>query len=336
MENKVKIKDSIYVLEEDRDHYSFVFTATRRIKKFAVDSLVKDLISKLDSEQLEKNLINDLSKKYSEKDINSCINSLEKNEILRRYNGEEINKRYSKQILFIDELTKSWEETLELQKRIETSKIAVFGVGGIGTWIVNGLYQMGVGEIRITDPDIIEESNLNRQLFFDSGDLWKYKTDVIKSKLKDANIIQFKKRVSESEDLEEIIEGCNFLVNCADNPSIEETTKIIDGYAVKHGIPYSVAGGYNMHLGMVGPIIVPGKTKTFREFIESQKEKDPLKHLKKIKDIKQTGNLGSIAGTIANFQTNEIFKYLIGKGSLNINKFTEIDFMNQSISWTDF
>jgi len=40
-------------------------------------------------------------------------------------------------MLFLDELTDSREETLELQKRIKNSKIAVFWVGGIGTWIVS-------------------------------------------------------------------------------------------------------------------------------------------------------------------------------------------------------
>jgi len=86
-----------------------------------------------------------------------------------------------------------------------------------------------------------------------------------------------------------------------------------------------------MPLGMVGPIIVPGKTKTFEDFLEFQKESNPLSNLKIIKDIEQTGNIGPIAGAIANMQVMEIFKYLSGKGKLNLNSFYELDFLNQEI-----
>lgn len=336
MTPKLKIKDSLYILKDVDDNYTFVSTATRRIKKFQVDSLVKNIISSLESETLEFDLINKLSSKYKIQDINLCLQALEKEGIIRRYNKDLEKGRYSKQLLFLDELTNSQEETLNFQKQIENSKIAVFGVGGIGTWIVNGLYQIGVGEIRVTDPDVVEETNLNRQLFFDSNDIGSYKVDVIKEKIKDANIIPFKKIVSPKEDLEEIVSGCNFLVNCADSPSIVETTKIIDDYASENRIPYCVAGGYNLHLGMVGPIIFPGLTRTFDDFINYQKRMDPLKDLEKIRDIKQTGNLGPIAGAVANIQVMEIFKYLTGKGKINFNRFAEINFMDLSIDWREF
>ena len=63
---------------------------------------------------------------------------------------------------------------------------------------------------------------------------------------------------------------------------------------------------------------------------------DPLKDLEKIRDIRQTGNLGPIAGAVANIQVMEIFKYLIGKGRINFNRFAEIDFMDLSVSWREF
>jgi len=164
----------------------------------------------------------------------------------------------------------------------------------------------------------------------------KYKVDIIKEKLIDTKISVSKKTVSLSEDLEDLVVGSDFLVNCADSPSMVETTKIIDKYALKYNIPYCVAGGYNMHLGMIGPIIIPGKTASFQDFIDYQKSNDPLKDLEKIKDIEQTGSLGPIAGAVANIQVMEIFKFLIGKGSINLNKFAEVDFMNFGIEWRNF
>ncbi len=336
METKIRLKESIYILKESDEIYQVVFTGTRKIKKFRVDSLVKTIIEELKSEKTESELIDKLKEKYKIRDISTCITSLEYVGIIRRYDSEISNKRYIKQISFIDELTSSFDETMELQNRLENSTVSVFGIGGIGTWIVNGLAQIGIGNIRITDPDKVSESNLNRQLFFNISDIGKYKVDVIKSKLPDTNILTFKKMVSPEVNLEELVIGSNFLVNCADSPSIVETTKIIDKYATRCNIPYCVAGGYNMHLGMIGPIIIPCKTASFNDFIEYQKSVDPLKDLEKLKDIDQTGSLGPIAGAVANIQVMEIFKFLIGKGKTNLNRFAEIDFMDFKVEWREF
>lgn len=131
---KIKLKESIYILKESEETYQFVFTSTRRIKKFKVDSLVKSVISNLKEEKLESELLSILNKEYDLNKINSCISALENEGIIRKYEEKnKIGSKYSKQISFIDELTESWEETLNLQNKIYNSKICVFGVGGIGT-----------------------------------------------------------------------------------------------------------------------------------------------------------------------------------------------------------
>ena len=333
---KTKIKESAWILKSDEDTYHVLFSATRVIKTYKVDSLVKGIISGLSNNSSEElDLIKSKLKDYNPNDVQRCLEALENQGIIRTYE-KEVSKRFVRQALFIDELTSSWDETIRLQNKLENSVVSVFGVGGIGTWVVNGLYQIGIGEIRITDPDVIEESNLNRQLFFDSRDIGRYKVDVIKEKLPDAKIVSYKKVVSEKENLEEMVLGSNFLVNCADSPSMEQTTKVIDEYSRRYDIPYCLTGGYNMHLGMLGPIMIPNKTVSFYEFIKAQKSNDILSNMETIQGLQQTGNLGPIAGTVANMQVMEIFKYIIGKGSLNINKFAEIDFMNFNIKWINF
>ena len=332
----IKLKNSMYLLKESEDVYQAIFTSTRKILRFQANNLVKSVIEELKYETTEYALVEKLKNVYDKRDITSCINSLEKYGLLRRYNKESINEKYSRQISFIDELTESWDETIKLQKKIENSTVSVFGVGGIGTWVVNGLSQIGVGNIRIIDPDKVSLSNLNRQLFFNEEDIGKYKVDVIKAKIYGTKIFVFKEFVSSRTDLENIVLGSDFLVNCADLPSVAETTEIIDKYARKYNIPYCVAGGYNMHLGMVGLIIIPGVTASFQDFLEYQKKNDPLSGLLKVKDIEQTGSLGPIAGAVANIQVMEIFKFLIGKGRLNINRFAEINFMDFSIEWREW
>ena len=82
---KLKIKDSLCILKDSKDNYVFISTATRRVKKFQVDSLVKEVISSLESAVLELDLINKLSSKYRTQDIELCLRALEKEGIVRRY-----------------------------------------------------------------------------------------------------------------------------------------------------------------------------------------------------------------------------------------------------------
>ena len=335
MIKKVRLKESIAILKGNEEIYNVVFTCARKIKKIRVDNLVKSIIKETKKEKNYHELIKNLSQKYANSDVINALQALQ-HEGLIRIVDSEIGARQMKQAFFIDEFTSSWTETKEKCNKISNSTIAVFGVGGIGSWMVNGLYQMGVGEIRIVDPDKVEESNLNRQLYYSLKDLGKYKVDVLVNKLYDSNIKPFKSFISRGSNLEEIINGCNFLVNCADKPSVVETTHIINSYASKKSIPYCVAGGYNLHLGMVGPIIIPEKTASFDDFIKYQIQNDPLKNYQKIKDVEDSGNLGPIAGTISNLQLMEIFKHLTGIGRVNYNKFAEIDFINFKITWRRF
>jgi hypothetical protein len=128
MTTKLKIKDSLYVLKDSKDNYSFISTSTRRIKTFQVDSLVKDVIEFLESEKLESELRETLYEKYSAQNVDLCLKALQKEGIIRRYESDFKEDRHSKQLLFLDELTESQNETLNLQRKIENSKIAVFGV----------------------------------------------------------------------------------------------------------------------------------------------------------------------------------------------------------------
>tara|TARA_Y100000310_G_scaffold119843_1_gene118573 strand:- start:1209 stop:2249 length:1041 start_codon:yes stop_codon:yes gene_type:complete len=332
----LKLKESIYILKEGESQYKVLSTSTRRLNRYSVDGLVKEVINHLKDPQPISNLRSKLEQEYSGRDIDLCISSLIKEGIIREYDSNSKGSKFYKQLLFIDELTESWDETLSLQRKIEDSKIAVFGIGGIGTWIVNGLSQIGIGEIKISDPDVVERSNLNRQLYFSERDIGRSKVEVIKERISDSNIKSYRKRVSHEENLDEIIDGLDFIVNCADQPSVFYTSSIIDNYSRKRNIPYSITGGYNMHLGMIGPIIVPKKTATLQDLLKYQKDNDPLKGLEIVKDVEQSGNLGPIAGAVANIQVIEILKHIIGKGKRNYNRFAEIDFMDFSVKWKSF
>ena len=72
-------------------------------------------------------------------------------------------------------------------EKLKNSRVAVFGVGGVGGYVVEALSRAGVGNIDIIDNDTISVSNLNRQIIALNSTVGKNKVDVLKARLLDIN-----------------------------------------------------------------------------------------------------------------------------------------------------
>ena len=72
-------------------------------------------------------------------------------------------------------------------ERLARKRVAVFGVGGVGGFVCEGLVRAGIGAIDIVDKDPVALSNLNRQLIALHSTVGKNKVDVLEERLKDIN-----------------------------------------------------------------------------------------------------------------------------------------------------
>lgn len=75
-------------------------------------------------------------------------------------------------------------ETLE---KLQNAHIAVFGVGGVGGYVVEALARSGVGQFDLIDNDTVALSNINRQIIATHSSVGKYKADVMKERILDIN-----------------------------------------------------------------------------------------------------------------------------------------------------
>ena len=71
--------------------------------------------------------------------------------------------------------------------KIKSAKIAVFGVGGVGGFVVEALARSGVQNITVFDNDVVSESNLNRQIIATVGTIGKDKTELVKERVLSIN-----------------------------------------------------------------------------------------------------------------------------------------------------
>lgn len=75
----------------------------------------------------------------------------------------------------------------EAMNKLSRSHVAVFGLGGVGSWCAEALARSGVGALTLVDADTVSESNINRQLCALTSTLGKPKAEVVRQRLLDIN-----------------------------------------------------------------------------------------------------------------------------------------------------
>ena len=75
----------------------------------------------------------------------------------------------------------------EAVEKLNKSKVAIFGIGGVGSFVVEGLARAGVGKFILIDHDIVSETNLNRQLIATTKTIGMLKVEVAKTRILEIN-----------------------------------------------------------------------------------------------------------------------------------------------------
>lgn len=71
--------------------------------------------------------------------------------------------------------------------RLQQHKVAVFGIGGVGSYVIEGLARAGIGSFILVDFDTIDETNINRQILATTKTIGKYKVDLAEERIKEIN-----------------------------------------------------------------------------------------------------------------------------------------------------
>ena len=108
----------------------------------------------------------------------------------------------------------------EWLENLQTKKVAVFGLGGVGSYVVEALVRNGSGEIVLVDHDKIDITNLNRQLYALHSTIGMNKVDVAKRRCLDINpnlkITTYQQFYLPDQGMEDIFSDCDFVVDAID------------------------------------------------------------------------------------------------------------------------
>jgi len=133
--------------------------------------------------------------------------------------------RYDRNLEFFSFFSTPALDRYAAQVALKNSRVSVLGVGGLGSHIALHLTGLGVGHLKLIDFDVVEESNLNRQLLFTESDVGKPKVEAAAAHLREVNsLVDIEiadQRIGSLADASACFEDCDLLVCAADRPRVE-------------------------------------------------------------------------------------------------------------------
>ncbi len=348
--NKKIILNPFCKIEQKKEILYFNDYKKRKIIKIKNNDLIQKIIKELTKPLFIGDLYTNISKEMTidVSQFNKIMNHLTELNILQYDTTIPLSPEmevYARQIEFWESFF-SVENGQELQEKITNKHLVIIGSGGLGSWISLYLTQMGFKYLSIVDFDKVEISNLSRQVLFNFKDIGENKVEVLKSRLSEIN-----PKVNIQSYNSELREDCNILykiaennkidmiVNCADEPSVVETSKWINHYCYKNNIPFLVGGGYSGHSSKIGTIIIPGKTPSWIDYIHSTSMQENFSDFQVIKeaDAKYKGVINLTASLTAIIQTMDIIKFFSGlKMPLMHSRTSEFNIDNFEMEYTYF
>ncbi len=194
----------------------------------------------------------------------------------------------------------------EGQQKLLESKVLCLGAGGLGSPAALYLTAAGVGTLGIVDMDVVDESNLQRQILHNLDRVGERKVDSAKKTLvalnPDVNVVLHDMRLDASNVLN-VIADYDLIVDGADNFPVRY---LLNDASVKLGIPV-VHGSIFRFEGMV-TVFDPKSGPTYRDMVP---EAPPAELAP---SCAEAGVLGALPGVVGTLQAIEALKYLLGYG----------------------
>ncbi|MBI9033554.1 MAG: molybdopterin-synthase adenylyltransferase MoeB [Bacteroidales bacterium] len=215
----------------------------------------------------------------------------------------------------------------EGQTKLKKAKVLVIGTGGLGCPVLLYLTAAGVGNIGIIDFDTVSESNLQRQILFDTHDIGKSKAKVAAKKLKAqnpyVNFEVYSTKFSKQNALK-LVGEYDLVIDGTDNfPSryLLNDACVISGKPFVFGAIYKFYGQVSVFNYKNGP--------TYRCLFPEQPQEDEVPNCSTI------GVIGAIPGIIGTLQASEAIKIILGKGEIMSGKLFQIDLLSLNIDLID-
>ncbi len=207
----------------------------------------------------------------------------------------------------------SRQKELVNQDSLRRATVLVAGVGGLGGFSSVLLAMAGVGRLIIVDRDVVEESNLNRQILYTAEDIGRKKAVIARERLERINpeveVVAMDGDITEVSSLPDF----HIAVDGLDNM---ESRFLLEEICLERGVPY-VFGAVEGYMGMV--TFIDSSTRRIRDFMSGKPRNAPQV-------------IGAAASMTASIQVMEVLKYLSGRGDLLRNRLLIYDGLSSNFT----
>lgn len=214
------------------------------------------------------------------------------------------------------------------QEKLFNAKVLIVGAGGLGSPAALYLAAAGVGTIGIADPDIIELSNLQRQIMHTTKGLGTSKADSAAKAMSginpDIKVNKYKIFLNQ-DNIMEVIRDYDFIIDATDN---FDSKFLINDACVTARKAFSHAGVTRFQ-GQLATY-VPGCSPCYRCMFKSPPPEGV------VPKGNQAGIIGAVCGVIGSLQALEAVKYIIGTGSLLAGRFLIFDALSMKFRTVKF
>lgn len=231
------------------------------------------------------------------------------------------NKRYSRQIALAE-----IGETGQL--KLQNARVLVIGAGGLGCPVLQNLSAAGVGTIGIVDGDLVDETNLHRQLLFTLKDCGKSKVEVAKSAILELNPdikVNVYPEFFSTQNASEIVQDYQIMVDCTDTLAVRY---LMNDIAVVKKIPVVYASIYKFE-GQVS-VFNYKNGPSYRCLFPEQEG------LNAAPNCAESGVLGVLPNTLGTFQATEVLKIILEIGEVLSGKLLIYDALHFQTQIIDF
>ena len=211
---------------------------------------------------------------------------------------------------------------LEGQRKLLNSKVLVVGAGGLGSAVIYYLTAAGVGTIGIVENDVVDLSNLQRQILYDSYSIGEKKVELSKRRVKalnpDVEVITYETYLDKGNVMN-IIKNYDVVVDCTDN---FPTRFLLNDSCYLLNKPL-VHGAVLKFEGQVSVFFPSDKNPCYRCIYSEPPSSTTI-------TCREAGVLGAVVGVIGSLQAVEAIKLIAGVGQPLISKLLVYDALNQN------
>ena len=226
-------------------------------------------------------------------------------------------KRYSRHLLLS-------EVGVEGQLKLKNASVLIVGLGGLGSPLAMYLAASGVGKLGLIDNDVVDASNLQRQIIHGTSDVGRLKNDSAVEKLKEINPEISLKQYNEaltSNNAMEIIADYDIVADGTDN---FQTRYLVNDACVLLGKP-NVYGSVYRFEGQAS-VFWAKKGPCYRCLFPNPPAAGS------VPSCEEAGVLGVLPGIIGMLQSTEVVKLILGKGSSLIGRLLMYDALEMTFS----